>query len=459
MLNILVVGDLILDEYLFCDCLRISPEAPVPVINPKYNKLSLGGCANVALNIKKLGANVDVLSVLGNDECANFIKKMLKENEINYEIISDKNKKSSKKTRIFGQNQQIVRIDVESCEVISDDMADCLFKNIEDKNYDAIVFSDYDKGVLSPYLVKKIISFAKNKNILTLADPKKDFLKFKDIDILTPNYKEATEFLGLFDDEDDDSLSKKLILMKEKLNIKYPLITLGKNGIALYNNNTLTRHLALAKEVFDVTGAGDSVISSLAYFLSRKKDINEAIKLANKAAAIVVSKIGSYAVSIDEINEFSEDDIYKKQVKNISEFVQKNKNKKIVFTNGCFDLLHLGHLSYLRKAKQLGDLLVIGLNSDESIKRLKGLARPINDINTRLAMLCALEFIDAVIVFSDDTPLEIIKELKPDILVKGADYKDKEIVGSNFAKQTCLIDFVDGYSSTNIINKIKETQC
>ncbi|MBT0879141.1 D-glycero-beta-D-manno-heptose 1-phosphate adenylyltransferase [Campylobacter sp. 2018MI01] len=449
----LVIGDLIHDIYVFANCTRISPEAPVPVITPKSEKKVLGGMANVANNLAKLGANVSILSVIGDDDSAKFIESELQKQNITCHIIKQKDRKTSTKTRIFGSNQQIVRIDIESTEQISDKLADELFDKIRNDKYDVIIFSDYDKGVVSPYLAQKIIKFAKDSNTLSLADPKKDFYKFKGIDLITPNYKEACEFLGNFNEYDDDILLKSLEKLQKELDLKIPLITLGSNGIAAVYDNKLNRHYALAKEVFDVTGAGDSVISSLSFFLANDFNISKSIDLANKAAAIVVGKIGAVSVGLDEIINF-DNEFYK--FKNIDEIKQLSKGKKIVFTNGCFDILHYGHLSYLRAAKELGDILVVGLNSDESIKRLKGENRPINNIMTRKAMMCALEFVDYVCEFSEDTPINLIKTLEPDILVKGADYEGKEVVGSSYAKEVKLIEFKTGYSTTNIIEKIKE---
>lgn len=449
----LVVGDLIHDIYVFANCCKISPEAPVPVITPVNEKKVLGGMANVANNLAKLGANVSVLSVVGDDLSAKFIEEELKKLNITCYLEKQISRKTSTKTRIFGSSQQIVRIDDESTEEISDELANILFSKIKDKIFDVIIFSDYAKGVISPYLAQKIIKYAKSKNILTLADPKNDFYKFSGVDIITPNQKEAFEFLGKFDDENDNKLRQNLLKMQEELKLKIPLITLGKNGIAALYDDRLNRHLALAKEVFDVTGAGDSVISSLSFFLANDFHISKSIDLANKAAAIVVGKIGAVSVGLNEIINFN-NEFYK--CKDIREIIELTRDKKVVFTNGCFDILHYGHLSYLRSAKELGDVLVVGLNSDESVKRLKGKERPINDIKTRKAMLNALEFVDFVCEFSEDTPEEIIKALKPDILVKGADYVGKVIVGAEYAKEVKLLEFKTGFSSTNIIEKIRK---
>lgn len=450
----LVVGDLIQDIYIFANCTRISPEAPVPVIVPKEEKKVLGGMANVAANLAKLGASVSVLSVLGNDESSKYIKDELNNKGITCLILEDTNRKTTTKTRIFGSNQQIVRIDVETTEEISQDLANKLINLVLDKHYDVIVFSDYAKGVITPYLAQKLIEYAKSKNILTLADPKNDFYKFSGVDIITPNHKEACEFLGKFDEKSDEELTKALEKLQSELKLKIPLVTLGCNGIAAIYNDKLNRHFALAKEVFDVTGAGDSVISSLSFFLANDFHISKSIDLANKAAAIVVGKIGAVSVGLNEIINFN-NEFHK--CKNIEEIIELSKGKKVVFTNGCFDILHYGHLSYLRSAKELGDLLVVGLNSDESVKRLKGKERPINDIKTRKVMLNALEFVDFVCEFSDDTPIELIKALKPDILVKGADYEGKIVVGSEYAKEVKLLEFKTGFSSTNIIEKIRNS--
>ncbi len=449
--SILVVGDLMQDVYLFGKCTKLSPEAPVPVISIEKEKKVLGGASNVAYNLKELGAKVSVLSVLGDDDGARFILDEFKKLDIKAFIKQDSTKTTSVKTRILGGSQQIVRIDKESTNYIDESMENELFSLIKDESFDAIIFSDYDKGVLSKGLCQKIINHFKCP---TLADPKKDFYKFYGVSLITPNLKEAREFFGdIKNSSDKNDYKTALAFMQKELNLKYPLITLSEKGMVFEDENGVHIKSAKAKEVFDVTGAGDSVIASLGYFLASKKDLAFAVECANKAAAIVVGKVGAATASLNEILNYDDDS----KIKTKDELLKALDGKSgIVFTNGCFDLLHLGHLSYLKYAKSLGKILVVGLNSDSSIKALKGDDRPVNDELTRSAMLSSLEFVDYVCVFDELTPLELVKAIKPDILVKGKDYAGKEVVGSEYAKKVVLADFVDGYSSTKTIEKIRK---
>lgn len=457
MSRVLVVGDLMIDHYIWGSCDRISPEAPVQVVNIKNETKRLGGCGNVVSNLIALGAEVGVISVVGDDELGGEILKLLKDRGAKAElVIAQKGRKSSQKSRVMVTHQQVIRLDTESTSDI--DCADEIvgkFQGILD-GYDIVLLSDYGKGVLSDYLTKQIISITKNSSKMVLVDPKgKDYSKYKGATLLTPNKKEASEALGFVIDS-DEKLELALKTMKMNYELEYSLITLSEDGIGLLAQK-MVKFPALAKEVFDVTGAGDSVLATLGYCLASKMSIEDAIDNANLAAAVVVGKVGSADASWGEIESLKSKKIgFERKLVKLDELLKVDRSgKSLVFTNGCFDILHFGHISYLQKAKMLGDILVVGLNSDNSVRGLKGDSRPVNTQFDRAAMLCAMEFVDFVVIFDDDTPYEMIKAIGPDVLVKGADYEGKVVVGSEFAKRVELIEFVEGKSTTNIIEKIR----
>lgn len=443
--KILVVGDFMVDHYIWCDCTRISPEAPVMIMKSQKEDKRLGGAGNVYANLKSLGAEVYALGLVGDDESGRFLKENL-----NASLLVEKNRKTPLKSRVLSHSQQVLRLDDENDfnTQLEDELID-EFKKIA-KDYDAIVLSDYAKGVLTPKVTRALISHANTLNLPILVDPKgKDFSKYQNATLLTPNKKEAMQALGV---EKIENLEQAIKQLKDDLGLCYSIITLSEEGIALFDDRL---HIIPAKalEVYDVTGAGDSVIAMLAYALALKIDIVKACELANDAAAVVVAKVGSVSVSLDEIRNL-EKASFEDKIKSKEELVKITQHQKVVFTNGCFDIMHYGHIKYLEKAKKLGDVLVVGLNSDQSIKRLKGDLRPINAEFQRACMLASMYFVDYVVIFDEDTPFELIQFLKPEILVKGADYKDKEMVGSDIVKKVELIDFEEGFSTTNIINRI-----
>lgn len=450
--KILVIGDVITDSYLWCECSRISPEAPVLIAKTLKKEKKLGGAANVYANLKALGADVSVLSVVGDDESGFFLQQNLQGT-----ILIQKGRKTSLKSRIISNSQQVLRLDEEDNEDIG--LENELLNEFEKiaHHFQALVLSDYGKGVLTARICQSIIRKAHELQIPILIDPKgSDYSKYKGATLLTPNKKEALEALKLTNLE-AENLEFGIKKLKEDYELTYSLITLSDAGIAVFDK-ALHHIPAQALEVFDVTGAGDSVIAVLAFCLAVNVPILKACELANQAAAVVVSKIGSVAVGFEELKDLKkasfETKIHSKDA--LVSLLKKQKNKKLIFTNGCFDLLHFGHIIYLEKAKKLGDILIVGINSDSSVRALKGKNRPINSQFQRACMVAALYFVDFVVIFDENTPYELIKALKPDVLVKGADYKNKELVGSDLVGQTELIDFEEGFSSTNIIKKIKD---
>lgn len=452
--KILVIGDLIADIYLWCACERVSPEAPVLVAKTTKEDRRLGGGANVCANLSALGAEVFVLSVVGDDEAGEFLKSHLQG-----KILTQKGRKTSSKSRIISHSQQVLRLDDESSEdiLLEDELLSEFEKRV--KEFDAVVLSDYAKGVLTTRICREVIKKTRALNLPILVDPKgSDYGKYSGATLLTPNKKEALEALKM-PDLKGKNLEKALKALKNNYDLHYALITLSEDGIAVYDE-TLSIVPAQALEVYDVTGAGDSVIASLAFCLACGVEIFKACEFANAAAAVVVSKIGSVAVSLEEIAYLSQRE-FEKKIKTkeaLLKLLQNRENQKVVFTNGCFDVVHFGHISYLQKAKKLGDILIVGLNSDASVRRLKGESRPINGEFERACMLGAFYFVDFVVIFEEDTPLDLIKALNPDILVKGADYEGKEVVGSEWVKEVRLIEFEDGFSTSKIVAKMKKSE-
>lgn len=467
--NILVVGDLMIDHYLWGSCDRISPEAPVQVVDIQKETTVLGGAGNVVNNLKALGANVSVSSVMGDDENGKELITMLHTIGVNTQnLIIEPKRKTSKKSRVIAVSQQILRYDKESKNSISQESMQKILTSLASTiaKYDAVILSDYGKGVLTQELSQGIIRLAKKHNVKVLVDPKgKDFAKYRGAYLLTPNKKEAILATGI-DIKDEESLKRALIALKNECDLDVSLITLSEDGIATYEKEVKI-FPTVAKEVFDVTGAGDTVIASIAFALSVGKSLEETAAFANLAAGVVVGKIGSATVTIDEIEDYeaslhkSTSDAHIKSFEEIDKIVQRYKKngKKIVFTNGCFDILHVGHVKYLQIAKGFGDVLIVGLNSDASVSRLKGPSRPINQAQDRAYLLAALEAVDFVVPFEADTPYELIKMIKPDVLVKGGDYEGKDVVGTEFASELKLVDFVDGKSTTKTIEKIQGKRC
>lgn len=454
--KILVVGDLMLDHYILGDCSRVSPEAPVQVVEVKKEQNRLGGACNVAHNLISLGAKVELCGVIGEDRAGEELLSQAKELGIGTShIYQDSQRQTTQKSRVLVSNQQILRVDREDRGEVSSEVLSQIFNTIakEITSFDGVILSDYGKGVLSEKMTRELITLANQHQKIILCDPKgSDYSKYKNATLLTPNKKEAKEATGI-EIDNPETLLLALNSLKNQCSLAYPLITLSEDGIGILENEELQVFPTLAQEVYDVTGAGDTVIASLCFALSQGKSIQEACKFANSAAAVVVAKVGSATATQEEIYLFSQDSGVESKILSSPKDLPQNAN--IVFTNGCFDILHKGHVSYLQKAKELGDILVVGLNSDCSVKALKGEERPINSQEDRAYLLASLECVDFVIIFDELTPYELIKEISPSVLVKGADYEGKEVVGSEFAKEVRLLEFVEGKSTTNIIKKIK----
>lgn len=464
--KLLVIGDLIIDQYLWGNCERISPEAPVQIVNVDSENTLLGGAGNVVNNLKALGAKVDVISVVGDGKNSDTLKDLLVDIGVDTKyLITQKNRITSKKSRIIASQQQVVRYDHESTEEIdikSQNLILDIFKKIV-KDYEVVLLSDYGKGILTYKLTQSLIKTANKYNKKILVDPKGlDYSKYKGSYLLTPNKKEASEATKI-NIKDNSSLTKAIAQLKTECELDVSIITLSEQGIAVYDNNLRT-HPTVTREVFDVTGAGDTILASLGFALACKYEIDNAVEFSNLAAGVVVGKIGSSTATLNEIIEY-ESSLNKsssdEHIKTMSEIITlstdlKARGKKIIFTNGCFDLLHAGHVRYLETAKGLGDVLILGLNSDKSVTTLKGEGRPINTQMDRAYILAALEAVDYVVIFDEDTPYNLIKAIKPHTLVKGSDYEGEEVVGQDIVDELQLVEFVEGKSSTQTIEKIQQ---
>ena len=469
--KILCVGDLILDHYVHGDIDRISPEAPIPILKANDRNYNiLGGCGNVARNICSANNKCHLISIVGNDDDGLKLKEIIKKiKNLTSNLIVDPVRCTTKKTRYVCENQQILRVDKEMENPISSAIELKIIKLLKKKINDCnvIVLSDYNKGVLTNNLIKKIIKIAKDYKKILIVDPKKkDFSVYAGATFITPNLKElkeATNTLGISTKNNEDSLvlklSKKII---NKFDFKAVITTRSSNGISVVTDVGSFFHLpSEAKEVFDVSGAGDTVLAYLSSSISKGESLESSIKISNVAAGLAVAKFGTSVVSIDEIDNI-------KQIKNnkvitnqdISKILKDYDSEKIIgFTNGCFDLLHTGHISYLKSAKQKCDILILGLNSDESIKKLKGKNRPIVEQKDRVEILSSFPFVDKIVVFEEVTPIKLIKKIKPNIIFKGKDYKKKDVVGFYESKKwhgrVILIDFIENKSTTNLIERIK----
>jgi len=465
--KLLVIGDLMIDHYLWGSCERISPEAPVQVVNVKSESAVLGGAGNVINNLNALGAQVDVISVIGGCEISDELKTLLSNINVNSQyLITQKDRITSKKSRIIASQQQVVRYDRESTDEINSESQKQILDTFNSiiTDYDGVLLSDYGKGVLTKELTTSLIAIANKNNKKVLVDPKGlDYSKYKGAYLLTPNKKEASEATQV-NIKDDASLTQAITKLKTECDLDVSLITLSEQGVAIYDDKLRT-HPTVAREVFDVTGAGDTVLASLGFALACGYEIDDAVEFSNLAAGVVVGKIGSATATLNEIIEY-ESSLNKstsdEHIKTLSEITVlseelKTRNKKIIFTNGCFDILHAGHVRYLETAKSYGDILILGLNSDRSVTALKGEGRPINIQMDRAYILAALEAVDYVVVFDEDTPYDLIKAVKPHVLVKGGDYEGKQVVGQDIADELKLVQFVDGKSTTKTIEKIQKS--
>jgi D-beta-D-heptose 7-phosphate kinase/D-beta-D-heptose 1-phosphate adenosyltransferase len=456
-MNIIIIGDIMLDINYNSKIERNAPEADIPIYNILGVNYILGGASNVAQNLKNLETNVELISVVGNDTHGEIIQKILNEKNIQNKLFIDKERKTTQKNRIFKDNSIKVRYDIEDTDEVNNDIInDILTYIINKKDINIIVISDYAKGLITNELCEKIIEYSNKNNIYTFIDPKtKNYTKYKNCFCFKPNLIEA-EHISC-----EKDIQRMIDFIKTNINCENIILTGGEKGIFVNNFFTNIKHNKFIN-VVDVTGAGDIVLSVLVYTYFVYKDILLASKIANYVAGKSVGTIGNYNVCLNDIIEYFNINtnetkiIYDYEDDKIKQIKKLNNDKKIIFTNGCFDILHSAHIKLLQYAKKQGDILVVGLNSDDSIKRLKGTTRPVNNIDERSTILSLFEFIDYIIIFEDDTPLNIIKTLLPNVIVKGSDYSKQNIIGIEYVEDILLFDYIKNKSTSLIIEKIQK---
>ncbi len=451
-----------LDRYWSGQATRISPEAPVPVVKVKTIEDRIGGAGNVALNIAKLGGKVTLIGVVGDDEDGRVLKTLLEAECVDCEFIVEPAIRSICKLRVMAQHQQLIRIDFEETPIQFDRTA---IKAVLEKHlsqHNVVVFSDYGKGTLVE--VSSYISLAKQSGAKVLVDPKRlDYESYSQADLITPNLSELKAVVGT--SETEEQLIAKGQALLDQYKIDTLLLTRGEAGMTLIQRDQVYSLPAQAKDVFDVTGAGDTVIAVMALGVSLDMSLKESMYLANLSGGIVVGKLGTSTVSPHELAQAmhnTRDTVY--GVVNEDDLLElfakaKTQNEKIIMTNGCFDLLHAGHVAYLEQARALGDRLCVAVNSDASVKILKGNSRPINKLAERMTVLSALACVDWVVPFEEETPERIYTKLLPDVLVKGGDYTADQVVGGeaviNAGGEVKILQFVEGQSTTSMIEKAK----
>lgn len=467
-LNILVAGDLMIDQYISGDVERISPEAPIPVLCESSRQEKLGGAGNTVNNIRALSAQCRVASFVGNDSYGETLVQMLREIGADARFIfCDESMSTCVKTRIVARNQQVIRIDREQIKPASDQFNAFLKEHLDDifEGIHALILSDYGKGMLTPEISELFIKKAQNLGVHILVDPKgADWKKYSGASMITPNLKEFSEACGeRIGQHDEAKIQRYAYELCRKYNLDYLLVTRSERGMSLIScDGVKTDYAARQQDVADVSGAGDTVISVMALSLAAGFDLGRCCRLANEAAGVVVSKFGTSTVSKNELigaelHAAGNKRITMKDAEYLFRFLHE-QGKRIVFTNGCFDLVHAGHIYSLETARSFGDILVVGLNSDASIRRLKGPKRPVINQEERAYLLQSLEVVDYVIVFDEDTPEQVIRCIIPDILVKGSDYIAQPVVGREIVEaaggRVELVNLRAGLSTTNIIKKI-----
>ena len=467
-LKMAVIGDVMVDRYVFGDVSRISPEAPVPVNRVSSVKEVLGGAGNVASNLANLDCHVYLGAVAGVDDHGRVLDKLLIADGIDTSgLIYDNNRSTITKMRILGDRQQMMRLDFETITPITTDEEERLIFWLDglcQQGLQGIVISDYGKGVCTPTLLQEVFRLAHTYNVQTIVDPKgADWSKYDGATCITPNVKELGESLGRLIPNEDASVIEAAKEVLGKLNIQYIIGTRSAKGITVVAKDGRTWHNpATQQDVFDVSGAGDTVVAMMISCLASGLSMRLALHIANGAAGIVVSKVGTYPIHRQELIDLwqsvrqltTSSPLYTKEEMKALIDKWQSMDETVVFTNGCFDILHRGHITYLQEAAQLGRHLIIGLNSDASVRRLKGETRPIVSEDDRAALLSALQCVDGVVLFEEDTPAELLAYLRPNILVKGGDYKKEEIVGREFVDEVAVLSFKEGYSTSDIVKKI-----
>ncbi|HUW17946.1 MAG TPA: D-glycero-beta-D-manno-heptose 1-phosphate adenylyltransferase [Sedimentisphaerales bacterium] len=473
--KVLVVGDFMLDVYVYGDALRISPEAPVPVLKVCKTEYGCGGAASVAADLADLGAAPYCLGVIADDHNGRILKQMLTKAGADITgLLLVNDRPTISKQRLIGlaqhrHRQQLIRMDEESTDPLSDEQYHKLLEIYQNhlQHADIVCLQDYNKGLLTPSLCREMIQLAAKTDKKVLVDPclAADYSKYVSATVITPNRKEASTVVG-FDINTTEAAAKAAEQLIEKLKLEAVVITLDKEGAYLKTQTVSELISTRPRNVYDVTGAGDMVLATLAVTLAADCDYKTAVQLANMAGGIEVEKFGTATVTIDEIiNEIISENRGKSgKIRSIDSLVRerdwhRRQKETVVFTNGCFDVVHRGHIEFLKFCKSQGNIVIVGLNSDSSVKAIKGPDRPINNQHDRAAVLAALETVDYITVFDEPEPLSLIKQIKPDVLVKGQDWAEKGVVGREFVEscggRVALAPLVEGKSSTSVIEKMK----
>lgn len=467
--HVLVVGDLMLDRYLWGDVSRVSPEAPVPVLRPTREEIRAGAAGNLALNLAGLGLEVSLAGYVGDDKERTRLLELWSQAGIETELVAKLSDRSTiTKTRIIAGHQHVLRVDDEDLASIPAADEDRLLEGILQRvgeGADAIVLSDYAKGVLSARVCQALVREARRRNMPLLVDPKgQDYSKYTGAHVLTPNLKELELAAGV-SARDFDRLLARAQRMVETLQLDAIVVTRGEHGMSLIAADETLHSPAIAQEVFDVSGAGDTVTAALVAGVLSGLSRADMLHLANVAAGIVVGKVGTAPIDKHSLlrvlhphGTYLADSIYTLEELQRVVATWHSQGERIVFTNGCFDLLHAGHVTYLQKAADEGERLIVGLNTDRSVQALKGKNRPIMNQQDRACIIAALAAVDAVILFDEDTPIELIKALRPDVLAKGANYSKHQVVGASevesWGGEVVLVALVDGKSTSDLIRKI-----
>lgn len=461
--RVLVVGDVMLDRYWHGKATRMSPEAPVPVVRIASEEERPGGAGNVALNVAALGSAATLLGVVGMDESAARLYTSLTSAGVTCDFLSVADKPTITKLRVISQHQQLLRMDFEQA-FQADDVAP-LPEMVESALQQAavLVLSDYGKGTL--VAVSRLIAAARARGIPIIVDPKgTDFHRYAGASVITPNLSEFEAVVGTCHSESE--LVEKGAALMARLNLRALLVTRGEHGMTLLQPDVPELHLpARAREVFDVTGAGDTVVSVLAAALAAGVSLSDATALANVAAGLVVAKLGTAAISAPELrrallrDEGSGRGVMTAEQLAVAVQDARAHGERIVFTNGCFDIIHAGHVGYLAEARAQGDRLIVAVNDDDSVRRLKGPGRPINPVDRRMAVLAGLEAVDWVVSFAEDTPEDLLTALRPDVLVKGGDYRVDQVVGApiveSYGGEVKVLAFLDNVSTTAIVERLR----
>lgn len=477
--TVAVIGDLMLDRYLYGSVERISPEAPIPVVKFQSERSVLGGAGNVVANLCGLGADVKCFAQLGGDPAAREVLKLVDAvNDLSrgsVELFPSYKETTTVKTRVIGNGrQQMMRLDHEDILPLDPELEDELLSRLAEfaaRRLNAVVLSDYGKGMCSFSLCRKVIELCRAHRIPVFVDPKgRDWQRYAGAELVTPNVKELSDAAGLpISNDDDEALAAQARKVRSSFGLNNLLVTRSEKGSTFVSEWECFDEPSQAVDVYDVSGAGDTVIAAVAFFRACGVDWRSCCRLSNAAAKVVIGKAGTYPISYRELKELC---LFQAKVhplsgghkvldaaaavRRVKEW--KAQGKKVVFTNGCFDVFHAGHVDSLTRARALGDCLIVGLNSDRSVRKLKGEARPINGELDRATVLAALECVDVVVVFDEDTPERLLSLIRPDVLAKGGDYRPEQIAGAAYAGRVEILPLLPVFSSTSIIDRLRENE-